>query len=130
MANKLVDALHTNPDAARWPYLDRLIDLNEMGLIGPELWELICRLSQRIREGAAYRCENGLCRRTGGRLRVGLDRSHASRGLPPSRTDLRGRAPGSVPLRGRLAPRRGHHHSPHARPAPEHSGRRRPIWTP
>jgi hypothetical protein len=45
MANKLVDALHTNPDAARWQYLDRLIDLNEMGLIGPELWELICRLS-------------------------------------------------------------------------------------
>jgi hypothetical protein len=45
MPNKLVDALHTNPDSARWPYLDRLIDLNEMGLIGPEVWELICRLS-------------------------------------------------------------------------------------
>jgi hypothetical protein len=45
MPNKLVDALHTNPDSARWPYLDRLIDLNEMGLIGPEVWDLICMLS-------------------------------------------------------------------------------------
>jgi hypothetical protein len=44
MPNKLVDALHTNPDAARWPYLDRLIDLNEMGLVAPEVWRLVCRL--------------------------------------------------------------------------------------
>jgi hypothetical protein len=45
MANKLVDALHTNPDSARWPYLDRLIDLHDAGLIAPEIWRLICELS-------------------------------------------------------------------------------------
>jgi hypothetical protein len=44
MPGKLVDALHTNPDSARWPYLDRLIDLNELGLIAPEVWRLICKL--------------------------------------------------------------------------------------
>lgn len=44
MPNKLVDALHTNPDSARWPYLDRLIDLHEMGLIAPEVWRLMCCL--------------------------------------------------------------------------------------
>ena len=44
MPNKLVDALHTNTDSARWPYLDRLIDLNEMGLIAPEVWRLVCSL--------------------------------------------------------------------------------------
>jgi hypothetical protein len=44
MPNKLVDALHTNPDSARWPYLDRLIDLNEMGFIAPEVWSLLCRV--------------------------------------------------------------------------------------
>jgi hypothetical protein len=44
MPNGLVDALHTNPDSARWPYIDRLIDLNDAGLIGPEIWRLICRL--------------------------------------------------------------------------------------
>ena len=44
MANKLVDALHTNTDSARWPYLDRLIDLNELGLIAPEVWRLVCCL--------------------------------------------------------------------------------------
>ena len=44
MSNKLVDALHTNPDSARWPYFDRLIDLHEMGLIAPEVWHLICCL--------------------------------------------------------------------------------------
>jgi hypothetical protein len=44
MPRQLVDALSTNPDSARWPYLDRLIDLNEMGLIAPEVWRLICRL--------------------------------------------------------------------------------------
>jgi hypothetical protein len=44
MTKQLVDALHTNPDSARWPYLDRLIDLNEMGLIPPEVWRLVCSL--------------------------------------------------------------------------------------
>jgi hypothetical protein len=44
MSNQLVDALHTNTDSARWPYLDRLIDLNEMGLISPEVWRLVCCL--------------------------------------------------------------------------------------
>lgn len=44
MPKKLVDAFHTNTDSARWPYLDRLIDLREMGLIAPEVWELICAL--------------------------------------------------------------------------------------
>jgi hypothetical protein len=46
MPNGLVDALHTNPDSARWPLLDRLIDLHEDGLIGPEIWRLICLLSR------------------------------------------------------------------------------------
>jgi hypothetical protein len=41
VANQLVDALRTNPDAARWPYLDRLIELREVGLIAPEVWALI-----------------------------------------------------------------------------------------
>lgn len=45
MPNKLVDALHTNPDSARWPYLDRLIDLHDAGLVAPEVWTLICQLS-------------------------------------------------------------------------------------
>jgi hypothetical protein len=45
MPNRLVNALHTNPDAARWPYIDRLIDLHDAGLIAPEVWRLICRLS-------------------------------------------------------------------------------------
>ena len=44
MSRRLVDALRTNPDSARWPYLDRLIDLHDMGLIGPEVWRLICKL--------------------------------------------------------------------------------------
>jgi hypothetical protein len=44
MPNQLVDALHTNTDSARWPYLDRLIDLTDMGLVAPEVWHLICRL--------------------------------------------------------------------------------------
>lgn len=44
MPNKLVDLLHTNTDSARWPYLDRLIDLNEMGLIPPEVWRVVCCL--------------------------------------------------------------------------------------
>jgi hypothetical protein len=41
---KLVDALGTNTDSARWPYLDRLIDLHDMGLIPPEVWRLVCCL--------------------------------------------------------------------------------------
>jgi hypothetical protein len=45
MPNTHVDALHTNPDAARWPYLDRLIDLHDAGLVSPEVWRLVCRLS-------------------------------------------------------------------------------------
>jgi len=45
MPKKLVDALHTNPDSARWPYLDRLIDLQDAGLIAPEVWRLICKLT-------------------------------------------------------------------------------------
>jgi hypothetical protein len=45
MPNKLVDALHTNPDSARWPYFDRLIDLNDAGLLPPEVWRLICKLT-------------------------------------------------------------------------------------
>lgn len=44
MPNSLVDALHTNPDSARWPYLDQLIDLHDMGLIAPEVWGLVCSL--------------------------------------------------------------------------------------
>jgi hypothetical protein len=45
MPNKLVDAFRTDPDSARWPYLDRLIDLQEAGLIAPEVWQLICHLT-------------------------------------------------------------------------------------
>ena len=37
MPHQLVDALHTNPDSARWPYFDRLIDLHDAGLIAPEV---------------------------------------------------------------------------------------------
>jgi len=44
MPRQLVDALHTNTDSARWPYFDRLVDLNEMGLIAPEVMRLICKL--------------------------------------------------------------------------------------
>jgi hypothetical protein len=44
MPRQLVDALHTNPDSARWPYFDRLIELHDMGLIAPEVWRLICKL--------------------------------------------------------------------------------------
>jgi hypothetical protein len=45
MTNMLVDALHTNPDSARWPFIDRLIDLRDAGLITPEVWGLICALT-------------------------------------------------------------------------------------
>jgi hypothetical protein len=44
MLEKLVDALHTNTDSARWPILYRLIDLNDRGLVSPEVWRLICKL--------------------------------------------------------------------------------------
>jgi hypothetical protein len=44
MPDELVDALHTNTDSARWPVLDRLIELNDKGLISPEVWRLICTL--------------------------------------------------------------------------------------
>ena len=42
----LVDALHTNSDSARWPYVDRLIDLRDAGLIAPEVWRLIVALTE------------------------------------------------------------------------------------
>jgi hypothetical protein len=52
----LVDALHTNPDSARWPYLDRLIDLRDAGLIAPEVWRLISALTEEYEsELAAFR---------------------------------------------------------------------------
>jgi hypothetical protein len=55
-AKVLVDALHTNPDAARWPYLDRLIELRDSGLIAPEVWHLICALTDEYEtELAAWR---------------------------------------------------------------------------
>jgi hypothetical protein len=51
-----VDALHTNIDAARWPYLDRLIELRDNGLIAPEVWRLICALTDEYEaELAAWR---------------------------------------------------------------------------
>ena len=40
----LVDALRTNTDAARWPYLDQLIELREDGLIPPRVWWLLTAL--------------------------------------------------------------------------------------
>ena len=52
----LVDALRTNIDAARWPYLDRLIELYDAGLIAPEVWRLICALTNEYEaELAAWR---------------------------------------------------------------------------
>jgi hypothetical protein len=57
MPNKLVDALHTNTDSARWPYIDRLIDLHEAGLIAPEVWHLICRLTREYETELAARAE-------------------------------------------------------------------------
>ena len=55
-AQVLVDALHTNPDAARWPYLDRLIELRDTGLIAPEVWRLIAALTDEYEaELAAWR---------------------------------------------------------------------------
>ena len=55
-ARVLVDALHTNPDAARWPYMDRMIELYDAGLIAPEVWRLICALTDEYEsELAAWR---------------------------------------------------------------------------
>jgi hypothetical protein len=55
-AKALVDALRTNPDAARWPYLDRLIELCDAGLMAPEVWRLICALTDEYEaELAAWR---------------------------------------------------------------------------
>ena len=55
-AQILVDALRTNPDAARWPYLDRLIELRDSGLVAPEVWHLICALTDEYEaELAAWR---------------------------------------------------------------------------
>jgi hypothetical protein len=42
----LVDAFHTDPDSARWPYVDRLLDLRDAGLIAPEVWALISALTE------------------------------------------------------------------------------------
>ena len=44
MLELLVDG-HTNPDAARWPIFDRLIELHDAGLIAPEVWRLVMALS-------------------------------------------------------------------------------------
>ncbi len=44
MSHGLVDALRTNADAARWPYLDRLIELRDAGLVAPEVWSLVSAL--------------------------------------------------------------------------------------
>ncbi len=56
MSKVLVDALNTNPDSARWPFVDRLIDLRDAGLIAPEVWRLIVALTEEYEaELAAYR---------------------------------------------------------------------------
>ena len=56
MSKVLVDALRTNPDSARWPYLDRLIDLRDAGLIAPEVWGLIAAVTEEYEaELAAFR---------------------------------------------------------------------------
>jgi hypothetical protein len=56
MPRRLVDAFRTNPDSARWPYFDRLIELNDLGFIAPEVWRLICQLcSEYEAELLAYR---------------------------------------------------------------------------
>ena len=56
MPNKLVNAFTANTDSARWPYLDRLIDLHDAGLIAPEVWGLVCSLTSEYEaELAAFR---------------------------------------------------------------------------
>jgi hypothetical protein len=55
-AKALVDALRTDPAAARWPYLDRLIELRDAGLIAPEVWHLLSALTDEYEaELAAWR---------------------------------------------------------------------------
>jgi hypothetical protein len=46
VSKAFVDALNTNPDSARWPFVDRLIDLRDAGLIAPEVWRLIVALTE------------------------------------------------------------------------------------
>lgn len=59
MSNKLVNALDANTDSARWPYLDRLIDLHEAGLVAPEVWGLVCALANEYEaELAAFRARS------------------------------------------------------------------------
>ncbi|HEY0582598.1 MAG TPA: hypothetical protein VGE94_10475 [Chloroflexota bacterium] len=60
MANNLVDALHTNPDSARWPYLDHLIDLHDAGLVAPEVWRLVCQLTREYEAELAAMRERAL----------------------------------------------------------------------
>jgi hypothetical protein len=40
----LIDAFRANTDAARWPYLDHLIELHDDGRVSAEVWELIAAL--------------------------------------------------------------------------------------
>jgi hypothetical protein len=61
MSNKLVDALQTNTDSARWPYLDRLIELNDQGLISPEVWRLIRELWAEYEQELVAVRERSLC---------------------------------------------------------------------
>jgi len=61
MSNQLVDALRTNTDSARWPYLDRLIDLNEMGLVAPEVWRLMCCLCREYEAELSAMRERSNC---------------------------------------------------------------------
>ncbi len=42
--NVLVDAMRTDPDVARWPIYDQMLELHEQGLIPPRLWDLTNRL--------------------------------------------------------------------------------------
>ena len=44
MRNRLVD-IGTDTDAARWPIVDRLIELNDAGRIEAEVWHLILSLA-------------------------------------------------------------------------------------
>ncbi len=44
MSHGLADALRTNAEAGRWPYLDRLIELRDAGLVAPEVWSLVASL--------------------------------------------------------------------------------------
>ena len=56
MSKVFVDAWNTNPDSARWPFVDRLIDLRDAGLIAPEVWRLIVAVTEEYEaELASYR---------------------------------------------------------------------------